>query len=534
MNAVPTINFVIPDLQTGYEIINRMPLANPPQAAHDLERLLDSLLTTPPDGEVLFQLLEQIRQPLSYIGEALAKHYLNKALPLAEAEEEAFQQTVRLNHKAVKAYAKCTEKGVRTGNSGSEHAPRIATILHRCLLLTSTSIFAHQRARRELPRGIWRSLHGFYVNAETWKLAEHVVTDPLDPFGRSTHCSAAYTQALLFDMASPYSLTLREQILTHRWASLWSPLIRLQAVTAGDSLPPFLIDLKQDMALRPLAECLQTENLRRMDTSALALQISQTRQQLKQRVPPAELSLGEGCTASQCQHLLGSLARPWSQARAPRKFRRHATSGRAQLCSGFEEMHFHISGREFAQPQNAHTYSRINYEHLYIFRDQVNPEQPLQLHKQQFAHTVDDWEVVDQSANGFRLMRSTSGRKMEHGQLLALCPHDGEHYLLARITWLMQEKEGGLVAGVMIMPGIPVGIAARETAQDGKPQGQYYRAFLLPPAPPISTEQTLVLPQGAYRYGSIVELFTDTAWRVRLKRPLDSGPDYERVSFELC
>ena len=31
-----------------------------------------------------------------------------------------------------------------------------------------------------------------------------------------------------------------------------------------------------------------------------------------------------------------------------------------------------------------------------------------------------------------------------------------------------------------------------------------------------------------------VEIFTDGAWRVRMKHILDVGPDFERVSFEIC
>ena len=31
-----------------------------------------------------------------------------------------------------------------------------------------------------------------------------------------------------------------------------------------------------------------------------------------------------------------------------------------------------------------------------------------------------------------------------------------------------------------------------------------------------------------------VELFTDGVWRVKLINVLDDGPDFDRVSFEVC
>lgn len=88
------------------------------------------------------------------------------------------------------------------------------------------------------------------------------------PSGRNTHCAAAYISFLLCDMAGCYSLSVRDQILVRRWATYWSPLVSLHPVAAaGDSLPHFIVDLMQDLALRPVSECLQTEQLRRLDAT---------------------------------------------------------------------------------------------------------------------------------------------------------------------------------------------------------------------------------------------------------------------------
>ena len=82
MNAVTNITFAIPDFQTGSEIIARLPMANPAQAANDLVRLLDSLVAIPPDSETYFRLLEHARLPIAFVTEDLAKRYLHKPLPL--------------------------------------------------------------------------------------------------------------------------------------------------------------------------------------------------------------------------------------------------------------------------------------------------------------------------------------------------------------------------------------------------------------------------------------------------------------------
>jgi len=534
MTISPPITFAIHDLQTGLEIISRISLADPQRAAVDLNRLLDSLLSAPPDSKIYFNLLESARLPIGFVAEELAKRYLNKRLPLGDLEEEVFQQVVGLWLKMARAYAHCAEKGVPEEESEADHNRRVAMILHRCIHHTGIAIIEYQRARRELPWGLWLDLHGYYASAEEWGVATLPIADALEPMGRSTHCAASYISFLLCDMAGCYGLSVRDQTLVYRWASYWAPLVSLHAAQAGEPLPVFVIDLMQDVALRPAVECLQIEHLRRLDTSRLALQITQIKQQLKQKIPPAQLSLGDDCSAGQCNRLLDHLARPWSQARAPRKFRRHATSGISKLCTGFDEMHYFISGKEFEQPENVRTYNRQEFDKLFAFRHQDDPSQMLQLSQEQLTYSLDSWEVVNQSANGFRIVRSISGKKMAHDQLLALCPHDGERFLLARTTWLMQEKEGGLIAGIKALPGMPVAIAARSRDQQGAGDGKYQRAFLLPTIASAGIEQTLVLPQGWFRSERIVELYTDGPWQVKLKHVIEDGADFERISFELC
>lgn len=532
MNLVPPIRFVIPDLQTGCEIIARFPLTNPAQASVDLNGFLDCLLAVPPDPETYFRLLEHARVATAFIAEELTKRYQNKPLPLGDIEEDIFQTVVNIWLKTAKAYAHCAQ--IDTPEDTREHALRVATLLQRCIFYSGMAIIEHQRARREYSWGLWLDLHGYYASAEEWGLATLSITDVLDAQRRTTHCTASYIGFLLCEMAGCYSLSIRDQGLVRRWAELWAPLVSLQP--PDPALPPtgFVVDLMQDCALRPASQFLPSENQRCLDTSRLATQLIQIREQLRQRIPPAQLALGEDCTAGQCIRLLDSLIRPWSQAPAARKFRRHASSGTIRLCAGFEEMYYFISGKEFEQPENVRTYSRQEFETLFAFRHQEDPQQILQVHREQLNYHVDEWEVVNQSAQGFRLARTTSGRKMAHGQLIALCPHDGEHFFLARTTWLMQEREGGLIAGVDALPGIPQTTAARVRDPEGGSSGKYHPAFLLPAIPSVDAEQSLVLPSGWYRPGRIVDLFTEHALQVRLLHVLDDGPDFERVAFTVC
>lgn len=527
---------LIPDLQAGLEFLARLHLADQKRAEIEINGFLDALLKAPLTADAYLDLLEQSRVPLCFVEEELARHYVNKPLPLGYLEEGFFRQVIATWLKMAQSYALCIQ--LDSAAEDAEHPFRLAVMLHRCIYYTGMALTEYFRARREVPPELWLDLHGYYSAAEEWGVAILPVSDALDPLGRDTHCSAAYLDLLLSELARPYSLSIRDQSLVRRWANSWSPLVSLHRVETTETLPPFAIDLTQDAALISTAGCVQTQSLRILDTSRLAMQLSQVRQQLGQRISPSQIGLGEDCTAGQCKRLLEHLSSPWAQAQAPRKFRRHATSGIAKLCVGFEAMHFYVSNKEFAQPAKNHIYTHQEYESLFAFRHMVDPEQQLQVsqEQQQVRHeqlglTPDLWEEIDQSANGFRLMRNSIGKRMEHGQLLAICPHNSERYLLAKITWLMQEHNGGLIAGVEALAGVPQAVAVRPLGTDVAHSEVFSRAFMLPAVPAVGSEQSLVLPQGWFRPGRHVEVQAGPAMHVQLQHVLDDGPDFEQVSF---
>lgn len=524
---MPGVTMKISDLKTGFQILSRLPLANSQQADREINHFLDSLLEAPPASDVYLQLLEQTRISLCFVEEDLARHYSSKALPLGEIEEAAFQQVVATWLKAARAYAHCAQ--LQDGDDGE----RLALILHRCIYYTGMAIVEHDRARRQLPEGLWLDLHGFYASAEEWGVATVAVPDSLDPLGRTTHCTAAFVSLLLIELAGPYSLTVRELGLVRRWAAAWSPLVSIHPALAGNPLPPLVVDLMHDSGLRAANDCLQTENVRRVEIARLAAQINETKRQLQKKIQPMQLGLGEDCTSAQCHRLLDRLARPWCLLRAARRFRRHRATGIAKVCSGFTAMHYYISGTEFSQPENARIYSRQEFDNMFTFRHGLDPTQGLEVRRSHLGLAVDDWEVLDQSANGFRLLRSTAGRRLAPEQLLAICPHDGSAHLLAQVVWLMQEQGGGLVAGVAALAGKPQAVAARQLSQSAGHADSYSRAFMLPAFPAIGEEQSLVIPAGWFYPDRLLEVYVDGVWRVRLQQLLSEGPDFERVTFRI-
>ncbi len=522
----------IADLRSGMDYLAQLSLANPVTAERQLMRFLDALLGEPPEPGPLYALLEQARTPLCFVEEEMARRYHNRALPLADEEESYFQMVVAAWRKMAKAYALCARLE-QPDTENPQYVALMATILHRCLYYTGMIILEHYRARRELPPGIWLEFHGYYETAEEWGIAYTPVEDVLESSLQATHCAAAYVTLLLIEIASPYSNSVRNLNLIRRWAGAWAPLVSIHRLTDELEVPPYIIELMKDLPLHPSAYTDEpTKDSRRLDTSRLALQISHMLSQLRQRITPSQLGLGEE-TSGHVIGLLEHLMRPWSQAASPRRFRRFASEGMALVAVGFEAMHHCITGQEFTQPDTAATYSRGEFDELFTFRDRAEPGQALSI-KPQANFPVDEWSVINHSANGFRLARSYAGQRIQHGQLMVVRPHDGEHFLLAQASWLMQEENGGLVVGVATLPGMPTGIGIRMATEGAGNNERYIRAFMLPPVPAIGEEASVVIPSGLYQASRILEFFRagEAPGKLRMNHILQRGTDFDRISYQ--
>ncbi|EKE16830.1 MAG: hypothetical protein ACD_10C00774G0002 [uncultured bacterium] len=535
MNApITSAPLHIPDLATGMDYLSALTLANPSIAEQQLMRFIDALLVAPPEPGVMLTLLEHARVPICFVEEEMAQLYHNKPLVLTQKEEESFQQVVGAWRKMLKAYALCVRLEQPEANN-PQHASLMASILHRCIYYTGMIILEHYRARRELPRGIWLELHGFYETAEEWGLAYTPVEDSLENSFQSTHCAAAYATLLLIDIASPYSNSVRNLNLIRRWATMWAPLISIHQLDDDLEIPPYIVELFKDAPLHPSALVDEVDSYaRRLDTNRLGLQINHMLNQLQQRISPSQLGLGEETTGHVIE-LLKRLSRPWTQAASPRKFRRFSSEGIARLAIGFEAMHFLVSGKAFEQPSTANTYSRSKCDQLFTFGDRANPghgQQSLNIHPET-SYPVEEWAVINHSANGFRLAKNNPGLKIRHGQLMVICPHDGEHFLLAQATWLMEEITTGMLLGIATLPGLPIGIGIRIAAEYGATGDQLTRAFLLPPMPIFNEGGSIVLPSGLYQATRILDVFTvDDHWQIRLDHIIQCGADFDRIDYQ--
>lgn len=529
MSTAKVSTLVISDLQTGSDYLTRIPFSDPVLAGQQLDRLLDGLIEVPPTPGILLPLLEQVRSPLGKLSKELAHAYQNRPLPLDAVGERSFQQVVALWSKMSRAYGLCK---LPQADGSSPEPVKSATILHRRLYYAGLAIVEHFYAHRELPEGVWLELHRLFSAAEKQGVAYTPVEDTQESTLQATHCAAAYAAMLLIDIAGPYSQTVRNLHLIRHWAVMWAPLVSLHNLDDDLALPPYIVELLKDSSLHPSAMSEEFgDDARRLDTARLGLQIDHLLGQLRQRMTPSQLGLGEE-TSGHVLNLLTFLSRPWTQSALPRRFRRFASQGVARVALGVDAMYFYITGRVFEQPDSAAAYSRDTFDQIFTFRERSDSGVTLNI-RPHASFLLDEWSVINHSANGFRLTRSCVGQKVRPGELMSICPHDGQRFLLAQVTWLMQDESGGLVVGLLILPGMPTGVGVRRSHGVATGGERFAPAFLLPALPAVGEENSLVIPTVLYQASHVLDVASgDGVWQLRMNHVLQSGADFLRISYE--
>lgn len=486
---------IVPELALR---ISRLPLHKPIEAENELAHLLDALIAEPPAPETLFDLLEYARTSLHFVRAGASRHFQENTPTLAQEAEEHFQRGLGMWQRMVQAYTLCAGATPADGETAIRHA----TLLHRCLYYTAMQILDHYRAKRQLPPGIWQQTNRFFARAEADSLSRlPVLNEDAENESSRTHCQALYAALLLLEFAQPFSRNAKELDLLWGWLEHAAHLVRVGHARVEARKTAFLVDLDSDQPLRPMPGGNLGSGIRALGTSAL---IAHLRHLLDRMTKTPEQVHLDADNLERARWLLTEVIATWALSAMPRRYRRTPSSGMVRLCSGFHNMHYFILGREFAQPGDGAKAHHIEYK-------------------------SEEWLVIDQNPCGFRLARNGKGAVLENHQLVAICPHDGEKFLLGQIHWIMQEQSGRLVAGLAALPGIPQAIGVRVDERVKGQKTYYLRAFLLPALPAIQAAATLILPQGLYQPG--LPLDVCDARGIVLKELIHRGGNFDRVSF---
>lgn len=514
--------------------LNGLNPTNAGETHAQLSGMLAALLESPPDPLRHLEILEHARSAVLFVQTRFAQRYASRPLPPVSQEDETLRVVLNLWQLMLRSYALIAQKNA----IDPLFTERRALLAQRRIHYHGALIVEYYRARRETPPGIWAELHRLYSAAEEWKVSKVRVAEPLNETWHAQSCAEAYLAVLLVEAANPYGRTPREFSWILNWVQRFAPHCGLHQDLKPEDRTGYVLDLSRDFALRPQGDSEASPTLRRIDNRRLAAHIQAIIAQFKSGATPASLGLGEDCVQPACARLLISLYRPWGLSSAGRRFPRRSSQGTMQIATDLPSIGYYIADEPFTQPPQVRAGTFRDTQSVYTIGEQVEkaPPSDTEIYSRAalLGMIVEHWNIVDQSVSGFRTVRDGSGSRIDHRQLVAVRPADGESFLLAEICWLMYRNDGRLFAGIALMPGLPQPVAARIHNLSGTGMnGHYSQAFLLPEIEALKAQPSLVVPAGWYTAGRELDLCVNGGkdFLIRMQNLVSRGINFDRVGF---
>jgi cyclic-di-GMP-binding protein len=512
--------------------LENVPLANIATAQRHLFEQIKEFNRFPIKALARLGVMETLREAVHFVQIEQAKRFTNRALPMVDVEARIFDETIALWDEMRVGYMRCLDP-VAEGESGLRG--QAALVSQRALAYIGLKMFHHYRAYRQVPARDWRLLHEAYAKAEALGVAGEAVKDYLNRDVHDTSPRIAYIRAVMMGACNPNELGQRQltfvAYLLERWADKVD--VSRKPIKEDDDLPQMVIDLAGGgTAERIDDDEVRAEVPRYLGTQRLAKSLRNRIGLLRKGESPAKLALGEDCVQPSCEQLLVFLYRQWCQARPGRGQERRRIADAALACQGLPAIHYFICGRAFRQPGEQRELSQKQRQEIATFgRIRTSHEDDYSV-AQGFA--LENWRLENDSAQGLRMVRAATeaGKRYSHGQLVSVRPVDSKNFMLGQIRWLMTAANGDMHAGVRLLPGLPAETAVRATGLNAI-DAQYVQALSLTAVPALDAPPTLVLPSGWFKPKRVVEVYVDSAVRVRLAELIERGSDFERVSYEI-
>ena len=160
------------------EWLQTVPLANVPAAQRELLGELDEFNRFAVKPAERLAVMEALREAVHFVQVEQVKKFANRALPMTEAETNAFVDANELWEQMQIGYAHCLESAL-AGEGGVKS--QAALICQRVLACIGLKMFYYYRAYRQVPASDWRALHEAYAHAEKLRVAERRREGPDEP-----------------------------------------------------------------------------------------------------------------------------------------------------------------------------------------------------------------------------------------------------------------------------------------------------------------------------------------------------------------
>lgn len=529
--------------------IETLPMVNLGETARLIYAALKETNTLNYSHHDRFLFLEKLREPVQYVTDSMKKHFVGVTFPLPEKNHKIAAATREILSAMAMAYKIAIEDLVRN-NLLFPDKKLLATLIQRAIIYSSRVLLTSYQVYAPYPQNSWYELHQLYRFAEKRKVHKLTVHDEQHQYIEKNTITDEYLRALLLSLTSPYHLRLGEvgkvNATLERWTSHCSLLPCNQSkqdeeknyftVNLSSNTPPTSLSL---MAMN--METPGEHDRRLIDTSQLA---DVLRDEIKKTEDVATTTLtGIDMSRPNLSHdLLKRLLIAWGVI-SKRYFPRSAKQEEVQITLGLSATHEFISQRRGKKPsattQPATTEAFDNRAHykstevhdlndtqpdvwslVYPNSETLNyefPEDKVRKHltqietnqkkeEQKPRYRVDDWLILNESANGYCIERvKGENATVQVGELIGIKRGHNSHswkWGIGVIRWMKFNSDNNLQVGIEMMNPDAAAIGLRSTAS----RDSFQRTLMLPALSAINQPATLITGPVPWREGNQITL----------------------------
>ena len=547
------------------EWIALLPMGNVGETARQVFGALHETNRLRVSWQERYRLLESLRAPVAYVGQALHKRFLGLTFPLPPKTRRIAHLATELYNEMALGY-KIAIEDMLDANFLFRDKRALTIMLHRALrylnkvLLTTYQVYSPQ------PHNTWSDIHRLYRYAETARLFRASVTDTEQELLPKTTIATAYKQALLLALASPYRLRQGEVGIVYSALELWAHLAQIMPYDAQ-------ADREAALCYPPLDSHGEPSHLvfshydrgnggcRLIDLQPLAITVREELGQAE-RSSTTELKrrLGAGLTVD----LLRRLSLTWGVP-PKRSSARNAKAEDVEVVVGLSSVHRALglvtalrsmtalpNASNATAPEDlfsrtstfqSRTIASENDQKADVwdpFKARAATQQSAQRPQAATAKAtplpLQTWAMRDQSAGGCRIARSgmdTLG--VQVGDLIGVRPytdtHD-RHWTVSVVRWIRHTSEEELELGVQSITGRGQPAAAR-TRQPNGTMSEYQRIIGLPEDKEHNLVASLLVPPLLYTVGATLSVrFDETEHPLLLTGVQEGTGSFVQFTFE--
>lgn len=525
MTSSPTGSLSFHDSKGCRRWLSKLPLTNVPVAQEALLEQFARLQKTELPPLERAKIGEVLRETVHFLHTKSSRRYVQKALPLERAEEQAWQQEHALWQALWQHYSACLAPIIE---GDPEIEPWAAHILQRGLSVGKWLVLMHLYARRTPAPDLWLELHAYFRFAEVKQCADVAVKDNLQTHASTASCYATYSQALLLELADPGALSLRQIELTDRWLERWGRKLFFRA-QPGTAAFYHVVDFKRGAPIAKMHALPQpfSDSLRAAASDKLQVSIDERLKRLAVGTSPAELNLGSDCTIETCTNLLQHLRHHWCtfDEAAPVDAAEHDVV----LCGGgLAGAYFRLRNFTFSAGRSG---ERLSFTGTQMFQtlNVVTGYDP-QREQAERAYPWDAWRaaLTDEESLRRRALQTQPRWALEQ---LAIYRDSTQALRCAFVRWLRQDEQNDLHMKLRHWDAEPEAMVLNPLGQLLKEE-QPFPAIMLPAKG--DEPATFIVPPRSFIAGRHIETRPPAkVIKVRFTRLLQRGADFERVVFQV-